>query len=157
LDLAQKTDIIIRQANQHLNEKIKNMLTLASALIPTVAGLSYFIADEAKIYWILIPIFFSILAFVVAIAFGTLLFMGSGFHLYVDPKFIVDKYNDKNKSLRFFFNKWAHTYCDVANTNADVVNAKLKRIKYMNYCLIAGLAIFALSFLLLAISLAWRP
>jgi hypothetical protein len=128
------------------------MLTLASALIPTVAGLGYFIAQETKSYWILFPIFLSISAFVLAIALGIMLFTGSSY-LYVDPKFVIDKYRGKNKSLRFFVNKWASTYCDTANKNAEVVNSKFKRINYMNKCIIIGLAIFGLSFLLLAIDL----
>lgn len=132
------------------------MLTLASALIPTVAGLGYFIAKETNSYLILFPIFFSISAFISTIAFGIMLFTGSSY-LYVDPKFIIDTYKGKNKSLRFFVNKWASTYCDVSNINAKVVNAKLVRINYMNKCLIIGLAIFGFSFLLLAISLSLLP
>jgi hypothetical protein len=153
LDLAQKTDATIQLANQRLNEKIRNIFTLASALIPTVAGLGYFIAKETSSYWILFPIFLSISAFISAIALGIMLFTGSSY-LYVDPKTTFDKYQDKNKSARFYVNIWASTYCDTANQNASVVNAKLTRINYMNKCIIIGLAIFGFSFLLLAISLS---
>jgi len=128
------------------------MITLASALIPTVAGLGYFIAQETNSYWILFFIFLSISAFVSAIAFGMMLFMGASY-LYYDPKFTIDKYKGKNKSLRFFLNKWASTYCDTANHNAEVVNSKFEKLNYMNKCIIMGLSIFGFSFLLLAISL----
>lgn len=152
LDLAYKTDTDIQQANQRLNEKIKNMLTLASALIPTVAGLGYFIAKETSSYWILFLIFLSTSAFVSAIALGIMLFMGSSF-LYVDPKFTFEKYRDKKKSARFFINKLASSYCDTANQNADVLNSKFERLNWMNKCIIIGLGIFGFSFLLLAIVL----
>jgi len=152
LDLAQKTDATIQQANQRLNDKIRNLFTLASALILTVAGLGYFIAKETSSYWILFPIFCSISAFVASIALGIMLFTGSSY-LYVDPKTTIDKYLHQKKSARFYVNVWASTYCDTANKNALVVNAKLKRINYMNKCIIIGLAILGLSFLLLAISL----
>lgn len=128
------------------------MLTLASALIPTVAGLGYFIAKETNSYWLLFPIFLSLSAFVSAIALGIGLFTGASY-LYVDPKTIIDNYRGKNKSVRFFINVWASTYCDVANQNAQVVNAKFVRINYMNKCVITGLAILGFSFLLLAIIL----
>lgn len=132
------------------------MLTLASALIPIVSGLGYFIAQNTNSYWILIPIFLSISAFVAAIAYGIMLFTGSSY-LYVDPKFIIDTYRGKKKSLRFFINKWASTYCDISDYNANVVNAKLLWITFMNKCLIIGLAIFGFSFFLLAISLTLLP
>lgn len=134
-----------------MSEKIKSMLTLSSALIPTVAGLGYFIAQETKSYWILFFVFLSTSAFVAAIAFGIMLFTGSSY-LYYDPKFTIDKH--RNKPLRFFLNKWASTYCDTANCNAKVVNSKFERLNYMNKCIITGLSIFGFSFLLLSISLA---
>jgi len=47
----------IQQSIQRVNGKIKDTLTLVSALIPAVAGLGYFIAKETEVYWILYPIF----------------------------------------------------------------------------------------------------
>ena len=134
-----------------MNGKIKDMLTLVSALIPIVAGLGYFIAKETKAYWILYPIFVSTSAFIAAFAIGILLFAGGSEYLYFDPKVTVVGYN--KKSLKFYVNKLASTLCDVANKNADAVNRKLKNINLMNKCVITGLIFFALSLLWLAISL----
>lgn len=131
------------------------MITLASALIPVVAGLGYFIAKETNSYWLLFPIFLSLSAFISAIALGIMLFTGSSY-LYYDPKFIIDKYKNQEKSFRFFINKWASSYCDTSNKNAQVVNSKLDRINYMNKCMIIGIAIFGFSFLLLALSLTTK-
>ncbi len=154
LDLAIKTDNIIQQAYQRLTEKIKSIFTLASALIPVVAGLGYFIGKETNSYWILFPIFLSISAFVTAISLGIGIFRPMSFE-YVDAKYIVDKYRDKDKSLKFFLNKWACTYSDTANKNANAVNAKERQLNYMYSCVVIGLGILAFSFLLLAVSLAF--
>jgi hypothetical protein len=75
---------------------------------------------------------------------------------YVDPRFIVERYRGKGKSLRFFLNKWASTFCDTANRNAEKVNSKEKQLNYMYSCVIIGLAILAKSFLLLAINLTGK-
>ncbi len=152
LDLAQKSEISIQQSIQRLNDRIKNMLTLASALIPTVATLGYFIAKETLAFWILFPIFFSILSFIIAIAIGIMLFHNSSYFAF-SPKATVDNYKDKSKPLRFFINRWASTLCEIAIDNANVANAKFKRINRMNYCIVIGAIIFGFSMLLLAFNL----
>jgi hypothetical protein len=151
LDLAIRTDQTIQQAYQRLTEKIKSAFTLASALIPIVAGLGYFIAKETSAYWILFSIFLSLLSFVSAIVLGIWLFRPMNFE-YDDPKVIVDNYRGKGKSLRFFVNKWASTWCDTANKNARIVNSKEKGLNCMLTLVVIGLAILTVSFLFLAIS-----
>jgi len=153
LDLCQKTDQIIQQAYTKLTDKIKSIFTLASALIPVVAALGYFIAKETSAYWILFPTFFSISALVSAICLGISFFRPKNFK-YVDPKTVIDDYKGKGKPLRYFLNKWASTYCDIANKNAQEVNSGEKRLNYMYSCIVIGLAILAVSFLLLGISYA---
>lgn len=150
LDLAEKTELGIQQSIQHLNEKIKNMLTLVSALIPTVAGLGYFIAKETNSYWLLFFVFFTLLSFVISIAIGIGLFTGSKYR-YFDPKVILDKYG--NKSSKYFYTKSAATLCDIAKRNGQVINSKFNRINLMNKSMIIGLVILAVSFLFLAFSL----
>jgi len=151
LDLSIKTDQIIGQAYTKLTDKIKSIFTLASALIPIVAALGYFIAKETSAYWILFPTFFSISAFVSAICLGISIFRPKSF-LYVDPKTVINDYKGKGKPTRYFINKWASTYCDIADKNAKVVNSAEKQLNYMYFSIIIGLAIFAVSFLLLGIS-----
>ncbi len=149
LELAEKTEKGIQQSIQHLNEKIKNMLTLVSALIPTVAGLGYFIAQQTNSYWILFFVFFTLLFFVTSIAIGIGLFTGSSY-LYFDPKVIETKHG--KKSSKYFYTKCAATLSDISNENAKVVNSKFNKINWMNKTMIIGLAILSLSFLLLALS-----
>jgi hypothetical protein len=121
-------------------------------LITAIATLGYFIAKEnPQFYWILFPVFLSLLFFVSAIAIGMRLFRAN-FH-YVDPMIIVNEYREREKSFRFFLNKCASTICDTVNDNAGVVNSKEKGLRLMYSLIILGLAIFALSFLFLAINL----
>ena len=150
LQLSLKTDDIIQQAYTKLTDKIKSIFTLASALVPIVAALGYFIAKETSAYWILYPIFFSISAFVAAICLGIHIFRPKSFK-YLDPNFIVHEY--RKKSLRYVINKWASGYCQIANKNARVVNSAEIRLNYMYSCIVIGLGILGLSFLLLAFSL----
>lgn len=150
LDLAQKTESGIQQSIQHLNEKIRNMLTLVSALIPTVAGLGYFIAQQTSAYWILYFVFFTLLCFVFSMVIGIGLFTKSKYS-YFDPQVTIKKYG--KKSSKYVYNKSASTLCDISNINAKVLNSKFNRIDLMNKALIVGLAILSLSFLFLAIVL----
>ena len=152
LELALKTDQTIQQANKRLTEKVRNIFAVASTLIPIVVGLGYFILKETRAYWILLPIFLSLVMFLLAITLGIWVQRPTHYK-YVDPKVIVKKYKGKGKSLRFFVNKWASTWSDTANYNASVVNRKENGLNCM-YALVAiGLAILAVSFLFLAISM----
>lgn len=150
LQLALKTEDTIQQAYTKLTDKIKSIFTLASALVPIVAALGYFIAKETNAYWILYPIVFSISAFVAAICLGIYLFRPKSFK-YVDPNFIVRE--NSKKPFRYVINKLASTYCDTAIKNAKVVNSAEKRLNYMYSCIVIGLGIFGVPFLLLAFSL----
>jgi len=135
-----------------VNDKIKTAFTLTSALITAISALGYFIAKETQFYWILIPTFLSLMAFISAVAIGIGLFRPTNFE-YVDPMVIVNEYRGKGYPLRFFLNKWASTISDTVNGNADVVNAKETGLNRMYSLIVIGLAIFATSFLFLAISL----
>lgn len=152
LDLALKTEERIQQSIGRVNEKTKSAFTLASALIPVVAGLGYFIGKETNSYWILFPVFLSLSAFVAAIALGIGLFRPTSFD-YCDPKCVVKKYKGQDKSTIFFVYTWASTIVDTANNNASILNSKERTSNYMYSCIIIGLAILAVAFLFLAISL----
>ncbi len=121
-------------------------------MITAIATLGYFIAKEnPQFYWILFPVFLSLLFFVSAIAIGMQLFKAN--FQYVDPMIIVNEYREREISFRFFLNKCASTICDTVNDNSVVVNSKEKGLRLMYSLIILGLAIFALSFLFLAINL----
>jgi hypothetical protein len=152
LELAQNGDQSVQKAYERVNDKIKTTFTLTSALITAIATLGYFIAKETKFYWILFPVFLSLLTFVSAIAIGIWLFKPASFH-YVDPMEIVKEYKDKAMSFRFFLNKCASTICDTVNDNANVVNSKERGLNLMYSLIVLGLVILAISFLFLAIML----
>ena len=152
LELALKSDEIIREANKRLTEKANRIFTVASALIPIVVGLGYFIIEETMAYWILLPIFLSLVMFLSAITLGIWVQRPTHYK-YVDHKVIVKKYRGKGKTLRFFVNKWASSWSDVANYNAFVVNKKENGLNGM-YALVAiGLGILAVSFLFLILNM----
>jgi len=152
LELALKSDQTIQQANKRLTEKVKSIFAVASALIPIVVGLGYFIIRETRAYWILVSIFFSLLAFFSAIALGIWVQRPTRYK-YVDPGVIVKKYRKEGKSLRFFVNKWASTWCDTVNHNTHIINAKENYLNWMFTLVAIGLAILATSFFYLTFSM----
>lgn len=151
LELSLKTDEVIQQAYTKLTDKIKSIFTLASGLIPAVGALGYFIAKETSAYWILFPIFLSISAFVFAICLGINIFRPKSFK-YVKPREVLKEFKGKGKSLKYIINRWASVYCTIADKNAEVVNSAEKQLNYMYSCIVIGLAILTVSFLLLGLS-----
>ena len=147
-----KTEQRIQQSISRVNEKTKSAFTLASALIPVVAGLGYFIGKETNSYWILFPVFLSLSAFVAAITIGIGLFRPTSFD-YCDPRCIIEQYKGQGKSTIFFIYTWASTIVETSNNNAAILNSRERSSNYMYSCIIIGLAILAGSFLLLAITL----
>jgi hypothetical protein len=152
LELALNTDQIIQQANKRLTEKVRSIFAVTSTLVPIVVGLGYFILKETKAYLILLPIFLSLVMFLLAITLGVWVQKPTHYK-YVDPRVIAKKYRGKGKSLRFFVNKWASAWSDTANYNASVVNKKEDVLKCMYTLVAIGLGILAVSFLLLAFSM----
>jgi hypothetical protein len=152
LELALNADKDIQKAYEMVTDKIKTAFTLTSALVTAVAALGYFIAKETQFYWILIPVFVSLMLLVTALAIGLENFKPTTFQ-YVDPMEIAKEYKDKGKPFRFYLNKWAYTICDTVNDNATVVNSKETGLNRMYSLVVLALAIFGISFLFLAISL----
>ena len=150
LELALKSEIVIQQANQRLNEKIRSIFAVASTLIPIVIGLGYFILKETREYWILWSISLSLLMFFLAIVLGIWLQRPTNYR-YVDPSIIVKKY--KEKPLRYIINKLASTYSDTVNQNASIINAKENYLNLMFALIVIGLIVLAISFVFLAVSL----
>lgn len=150
LKLAIGQGLIIQQAIQRLNGKIKGILAITSTLIPIVVGLGYFIIKETKIYWMLIPISLSLGIFLWAVGKGIVLQMPTDY-FYVDPSVTVKKHH--TKPLKYIINKLASTYCDVVNYNASSINKKEKSLKEMCYLVLLGLIILVVSFFFLAINL----
>lgn len=149
-ELALESDQTIQKANERLTEKIRGVFTVASTLVPIVVGLGYFILKETKAYWLFLPIFTSLIMFLLAIGRGVLLHKPTDF-LFVDPLTIMMKY--KKKSLRYVINKSASTWSDTVVHNSEVINSKENGLNQMLIFITVGLVILAVSFLLLVISM----
>jgi len=149
-ELASKTDEMVEKANERLRKKIQGVFSVSSTMVPIVLGIGYFILKESNAYWVIIPMFISLLAFVYAIAKGISLFKPKGFK-YVNPKKAIKKY--KNKSLTFTINKSASTLADTAVKNVRVINDKEDGLNQMLTAIVFGSFMLAIAFLLLGISL----
>ena len=125
--------------------------TLASALIPVIAGLGYFVGKETNSFWILVPVSVSLICFVIAIAIGIENSKPTPSD-YCDPRCVIEKYKDQGKSTIFFLYTWASTIIETANNNANVINSKKRTSNYMYLSIIIGLAILVGSFMLLGIT-----
>ena len=154
MELAIGTDGVIRKANENLTDKLKTSFTLTSALITAVAALGYFIAKETSSLWILLPIFFSLMLFVLSLVVGLKLFKPTTSFQYVDPMEIFNEYKDReDKHFQSFLHKWACTICDNTNKNVNLMNSKEKDLNIMYSLIVLGLALFSVSFLFFAFSL----
>ncbi len=150
LQLALKTDQTIWKANKRLTEKIRGIFAVSSTLIPIIFGLGYFIIKETRAFWMLFPIFLSLITFLSAIILGIWLHRPTDYK-YVDPSVIMKKY--KGKPLKYIINKFASTWSDTSNHNASIINDKENWLNCM-YALVAiGLGILAVSFLLLTVNM----
>lgn len=147
-DLALESDQIIQQANERLTEKIRSFFAVASTLIPIVIGLGYFILKETDFHWIFVPIFLSLIMFLLAIARGTLLHKPTDFK-FVNPLKMINSHNEK--SLRYVVEKSATTWSDTVDHNKKVINSKESGLNQMLIFIGIGLLILAISFLALGI------
>lgn len=149
-ELALKSDQIIQQANERLTEKIRSSFALASTLIPIVVGLGYFIIKETEAYWIFWFIFFSLIAFIYAIARGIFLHMPSGYK-FVNPVKTINKH--KKKSLRFIIGRSAYSWSRSVNHNKRLINSKERGLKHMLISIAIGLSILIIAFLALGFAM----
>lgn len=147
--LSLESDKILQHSNELLTEKIRGVFAVTSAIIPIVVGLGYFILKETNAHWIFIPIFASLLMFLVAIAIGVYLHKPTNFKV-VNPEVIICKH--KHKSLRYVINKSASTWADVVSHNRSVINSKEMSLNLMLIFLTLGLVILAVTFILLGVS-----
>lgn len=149
-DFVVKADNITAQSNERVLKKIHGVLTLASTMIPIVFGLGYFVLSQTKEWTVFLPIFVSLLIFLVAIARGILLLRPKQFY-YVNVLDLINKYKDE--SLPYILNKSAVTWADIINHNHDVVNSREKGINQMLILIALGFIVLAIAFLGLGISM----
>jgi hypothetical protein len=149
-DFVAKADEIATQSNERILKKILGVLTLASALIPAVFGLGYFVTTQTKEWIIFLPIFVSLVMFLGAIARGIFL-LKPKFFFCVNVLDLIGKYKDE--SLPVIINKSAVTWADIVGDNHDAVNSRGKGINQMLILIALGFLILALAFLGIGISM----
>jgi len=143
-DFVVKADNITAQSNERVLRKIHGVLTLASALIPVVFGLGYFVLTQTKEWIVFSPIFVSLVMFLVAIARGILLLRPQHF-FYVNVLDLINKYKDEPLSV--IINKSAVTWADIINDNQDAINSREKGINQMLILIALGFIVLAIAFL----------
>ena len=147
-DFVAKTDHITEQSNERVLKKTHGVLTLASALVPIVFGLGYFVLSQTKQQVAVVPIFLSLILFLLAIARGIFLLKPKQF-FYVDVLKLIEKYKDEPLSV--IINKSAVSWADIVNDNQTVINSREKGINQMLILIALGLILLAIAFLTIAI------
>ena len=149
-DFVAKVDHIAEKSNERLSKKIHGTLTVVSGMIPLVFGFGYFILAQTKEWVVFIPLFLSIIMFLLALVRGILLLKPKWF-LYVDVLEIINKYKDE--PLTYIINKSAVTWADTVNHNISVVNSREKGLSQILILVALGLIVLAVTFLTLGISM----
>jgi cytochrome bd-type quinol oxidase subunit 1 len=146
-ELALKSDDVIQKANERVNEKIRNFISLAATLVPIVLGVAYYILKQTTAnYLLLITFFLSLASFVSAIVIGVFLQRPTGFRFF-NPQKMLNKY--EKKSLLYVISKSASTWSDIVVRNKKVVNSKQFYLNCMLGLICFGLFVLALAFLVL--------
>jgi hypothetical protein len=146
LELAMKSDEVLQKANERLSEKVKGFMTISATLIPIIVGLGYYILKQTATYWVFIPFLLSLASFILSIIIGVIIQRPTGFR-FLNPTKFMKKYNEK--SLVYVVNKSASTWSDIVHKNKKVINSKEFWLDAMLCLICTGLAILAISFLLL--------
>jgi hypothetical protein len=147
-DFVAKADHKTEQSNERVLKKIHGVLTLASTLVPVVFGLGYFVLSQTKQQATAIPIFLSLILFLVAIARGIFLLKPKQF-FYLDVLKLIEKYKDE--TLTFIINKSAVSWADIVNDNQTLINSKENGINQMLILITLGLILLAVAFLTIVI------
>ena len=147
-DFVKETDRITEQSNERVLRKIHGVLTLASTLVPVVFGLGYFVLSQTKQQVTVIPIFLSLILFLVAIARGIFLLNPKRF-FYLDVLKLIEKYKDE--TLSFIINISAVSWADIVNENQTLINSREKGINQMFVLIALGLILLAIAFLIAVI------
>jgi len=143
LELSVDSAEAIRHANESLSRKIDRIFATASALVPIVAGLGYFILKGGYSNGVFVLMMLSFVFLFIAIGVGLFLH-GPGDFRYLDASVIFKKH--KGRSLKFLINKSASTLSDINIHNSSVLNSKETGIKLMLVFIFIGLVFVAIAF-----------
>ena len=149
-DFVAKADYVTEQSNEHVLKKINGVLTLASTLVPVVVGLGYFVLSQTKQLVTVIPIFISLILFLLAIARGIILLKPK--QLFdIDVLKLIQKYKDE--TLSYIINISAVSWADMVNDNQELINSQEAGVNQMFILIVSGLILLAVAFLTTAIPL----
>jgi hypothetical protein len=143
-DFVAKADDATEQSNERLLKKINGVLTLASTLVPIVFALGYFVLSQTKQQVTVIPIFLSLILFLLAIIRGIFLLKPDQF-FHMDVLKLIEKYKDE--TLTFIINKSAVSWADIVNDNQTLINSRERGINQMFILITLGLIILAVAFI----------
>ena len=147
-DFVAKSDDVTELSNERVTKKIHEVLTLASTLVPVVFGLGYFIISQTKQQVTVIPIFLSLIVFLLAIIKGVFLLKPKQlFHM--DVLKLIEKYKDE--TLDYIINISAISWADMVNDNQIIINSKEKGINQMFILIALGLIVLAVAFFIAVI------
>lgn len=147
-DFVAKADNVTEQSNERLLKKIHGVLTLASTLVPVVVGLGYFVLSQTKQQATVIPIFLSLILFLLAITRGIILLKPKQL-VHMDVLKLIENYKDK--PLSYIVNISAVSWADMVNDNQKLINSKEKGINQMLILIASGLILLAIAFLIATI------
>ena len=149
-ELALKSDEVLQKASERLNEKVKGFITISATLVPIVVGLGYYILKQTTTYWVFVPFLLSLGSFVLSIIIGIFIQRPTGFRFLNPKKFMK---NWKKKPLIYIVNKSASTWSDTVAKNKRVINSKEFWLDAMLGLICLGLAILAVTFLALGLTM----
>jgi len=137
--------VVIKEAQDKLYDKIKDMTSIVTALIPILFGLGYFCLNNSLLQRFLVPIGFTLFCFVVAVCIGFYV-LWSNKYVYIDPLDFI-KYYEKH-DLNFIVLNTAVTWACFINENINLHNKLAKRYKYMLISIVLGIGSLLYTFLL---------
>ena len=140
---AMNISTLIAQRRSTLYNKIKDITTIITALIPILFGLGYYSLDNPKFDFVLFPIGLTLTCFFIAVLIGFYVLLEMEF-AYNDPLQLIEKYHEE--SLKFITLITASSVASLANFNSDAHNKLGEGFQIMVYFVGAGFFIILVTF-----------
>jgi len=140
---------IVSSAQDRLYDKIKDVVSIVTAIIPILFGLGYFCINNDDFKGLLIPIGFSLICLGISSIIGFYILWVSKF-VYVDPYELIQKYHEED--IDFITLKTASTWSLFITENHDNHNNSAKKYKYMLIFIGLGLGTLIIGYCFLIIS-----
>ena len=124
----EKIDSLVQKAHDKLYDKIKDMTTIVTALIPVLFGFGYFCLNNEHFIRLLIPIGITLICLGFAVIQGFYILWFNQY-TYNEPFELIQKYHDQD--LTFITLKTSVSWADVINENIEYHNDRAKKYKWM--------------------------